>query len=252
MEHTLLLLITGIAGGMINSIAGGGGIIMFPALLAAGLAPIVASATASLVVLPGSATSAYGYKKELKKVPKNYLWLTIPCLMGAFIGANILIRTDPLKFEKLVPWLVLSAVILLATQSKIHHWLSKQSKKRKIEWHTMPLIYIATFILAIYGGFFGVGFGLMMLALLGFTKLHNVYQMNGLKNLCGISMAIVSIAYFSHAGLINYQAGLVMATGTAIGGLSGAKLAHKVSAHIVHNTTVVIGFIIAIILIIKS
>lgn len=251
MEHFLLLLGAGIIGGMINAIAGGGGIIMYPALLASGLPPIVANATASLVVWPGSVTSAYGYRKELKTVPRSFLWLALPCLIGSIIGAMILVRTDPATFENIAPWLVLSAVLLLATQSRLHRWLSTQSKKRKIHWHTMPLIYAVVFPLAIYGGYFGVGFGLMMLAVLGFSGLKNVHQMNGVKNLCGISMSVVATIYFSRAGLINYSSGLIMAAGTAIGGLSGAKFAHKVSTHLVHDLTVVIGLIIAIVLIIS-
>lgn len=251
MEHFLILFIPGFFGGMINSVAGGGGIIMYPALLASGLSPIVANATASLVVWPGSVTSAYGYRKELKKVPKGYLWLSVPCLLGSTIGAVILVHTNPHTFEKLAPWLVLSAVALLATQSRLHRWLSSQTKKRKINWHTMPLIYVAVFPLAIYGGFFGVGFGLMMLAILGFSSLTNVHQMNGVKNLSGVAMSVVATIYFTNKGLISYQSGLIMASGTAIGGITGAKFAHKLSAHIIHDVTVVIGLLISIVLLIQ-
>lgn len=251
MEHFLLLLGAGIIGGMVNAIAGGGGIIMYPALLASGLPPIIANATASLVVWPGSVTSAYGYRKELRKVPKSFFWLAVPCILGALIGASILVRTSSDSFERLAPWLVLSAVMLLATQSRLHRWLDHEKKKRKIHWHTMPLVYAAVFPLAIYGGFFGVGFGLMMLVVLGFTKLNGTHQMNGVKNLCGVAMAVVSTVYFSRAGLIDYSSGLVMAAGTAMGGITGAKLAHKVSAHTVHDLTVIIGLVIAIALLAK-
>lgn len=252
MVHILILFLPGVLGGMINAIAGGGGIVMYPALLVAGLSPIVANATASLIVWPGSLSSAYGYRKELKKVPKLYLWLAVPSFIGAIIGSAILVKTNAHTFEKLAPWLVLSAVILLALQSRIHHFLSKQSKKRKIHWHTMPLIYLAVFPLAIYGGFFGVGFGLMMIAVLGFSSLKNVHQINGVKNLCGATMAMVSTIYFAHAGLLDYRSGLIMAAGTTTGGFLGARLAHRISAHVVHKLIIAIGFIITIILIIKS
>lgn len=252
MEQFILLVGAGILGGMINAVAGGGGIIMYPALLASGLPPIIANATASLVVWPGSLTSAYGYRKDLRKVPRGYLWLVIPCFIGSIIGSVILANTNPVTFEKLAPWLVLSAVLLLATQSRIHRWVTKQSKRRKIHWHTLPLIYLAVFPLAIYGGFFGVGFGLMMLAVLGFSTLKNVYQMNGVKNLCGVGMAVVSTVYLANKGLVDYGSGITMAAGTAIGGITGAKLAHKVSAHAVHDLTVVIGLVITIVLLVKS
>lgn len=252
MEHIILLLAAGFIGGMINALAGGGGIIMYPALLASGLPPVIANATASLVVWPGSLTSAYGYRKELRDVPKGYLWLAVPCLIGSAIGALLLVNTDPSSFEKIAPWLVLSAVLLLATQSRLHRWLSSQSKKRKIHWHTMPLIYAAVLPLAIYGGYFGVGFGLMMLAVLGFSSLKNIHQMNGVKNLCGVAMCILAVVYFTNKGLIDYPSGLTMAAGNAVGGITGAKFAHKISTHLVHDLTVIIGLIIAIVLIVKS
>lgn len=251
MHHLLLLLVTGLLGGAINAIAGGGGIIMYPALLAAGLSPIIANATSSLVVWPGSITSAYGYRRQLKKVPRTYIWLVVPCLIGSLIGSFVLIHTPPTTFERLAPWLVLSAVMLLALQSQIHRWLSAQAKRRKMHWHTLPLICLTTFPLAIYGGYFGVGFGLMMLAFLGFTSLKNIYQMNGVKNLCGATMALVATIYFAHYGLINWSAGLTMVCGTAIGGLVGSHLSQKVSAHLVHDLTVGIGLIISIVLLIK-
>ena len=252
MEHFLLLITAGVLGGMINALAGGGGIIMYPALLASGLSPIIANATASLVVWPGSLTSAYGYRDELRKVPRNYLWLALPCLAGSIIGAVVLVNTDPGAFERLAPWLVLSAVLLLATQSRIHRWVTKQSKKRRIHWHSLPLILIASFPLAIYGGFFGVGFGLMMLALLGFSNLVNVHQMNGVKNLCGLVMAVVATIYFANKGLIDFSSGLTMAAGTAIGGFWGARSAHRLSTHTVHDLTVVIGLIIVIVLLVQG
>lgn len=251
MQEIPLLFVTGLLGGAINAIAGGGGIIMYPALLAAGLAPLIANTTSSLVVWPGSLTSAYGYRKQLSRVPKAYFWLLLPCLTGSIIGSVILINTLPSTFEKLAPWLVLSAVILLALQSRIHKWLSSQSKKRKMHWHTLPIICIAVFPLAIYGGYFGVGFGLMMLAFLGFTALKNIYQMNGLKNLCGATMAIVATVYFAQHGLIAWTAGLTMVVGTSIGGLVGSSLSQKVSAHLVHDLTVAIGLIISLILIVN-
>ena len=251
MYHTFLLFITGLIGGSINAVAGGGGIIMYPALLAVGLPPVIANTTSSLVVWPGTLASAFGYRSELKKVPRNFLWLLLPSLIGSVIGSYILIHTEAKTFEELAPWLVLSAVMLLALQSRIHRWLSRQARRRKVHWHTLPLIGLATFPLAIYGGYFGVGFGLMMLALLGFTRLKNIHQMNGVKNLCGATMAFVATIYFARHGLINWSAGLTMACGTIAGGLLGARLSQKVSAHLVHDLTVAIGLIISLILLLK-
>lgn len=251
MQTELLLFVAGLVGGAINAIAGGGGIILYPALLASGLSPLIANATSSLAVWPGNVASVYGYRKELKKVPRVYFWLAIPSFIGSVIGCYILVNTQAATFENLAPWLVLSAVILLALQSRIHRWLSKQTKRRKIHWHTMPLIYLAVFPLAIYGGFFGVGFGLMMLAVLGFSSLKNIHQMNGIKNVCGVTMAVVATIYFAEAGLISWYEGLIMASGNALGGYLSSRYAQKVSAHLVHDITVVIGLIISAVLLLK-
>lgn len=252
MEHLLLLLILGMVGGIVNSIAGGGGIILYPGLLAAGLNPLAANATASLVALSGATTSSIGARRQLKRIPPMYMWLAVPCLVGSAIGATILINTEPTLFEHIAPWLVLSAVLLLALQSRIHRWLETQKKRRKLHWRTMPLIYLSGFSLAIYGGFFGVGYGLMMLALLGFTTLTDIHQMNSVKNFCGAGMSLIATIYFAHAGLLDWRAGLIMAAGSAAGGFLGVYLAQKISAHLVHDATVAIGVIITIVLLVQS
>lgn len=252
MEQFLLLFTLGTLGGMINSIAGGGGIILYPGLLAAGLNPLIANATASLVAFAGAVTSTVSARQQLKRIPQIYLWLAIPCLVGSMIGAAILVSTEPTTFEKIAPWLVLSAVVLLALQSRIHRWLETQKKKRKLHWHTMPVIYAAGFGLAIYAGFFGVGYGLMMLALLGFTALKDIHQMNSVKNFAGVMVSLVATIYFAHAGLLDWHAGLIMSAGAALGGYIGVHLAQKISAHVVHDLTVAIGLVITIVLLVNS
>lgn len=252
MEYNILLFIAGILGGAINSIAGGGGILMYPALLLFGIPPIVANATTSFVVFPGITAAAFGYRKELKSIPKSYLWLALPSLLGASIGASLLVKTSPESFENIAPTLVMSAVVLLAIQSHLHKWLSNQSVKRKINWQVQPLIFLGVFAVSVYGGFFSVGAGLMLLALFGFTKLKNQHQMNAVKNFCGTAMTFVATLYFINAGLIDYESGFIMALGTITGGYLGAKIAHRVSSHTVHNITLFIGIIVATILIINS
>jgi len=247
-------MITGLAGGMINAIAGGGGILMFPALLAAGLPAIIANATTSLVVWPGAISSAYGYRKQLSKIPAYYLFLLIPALLGSIIGSFTLVHTQNQLFERLAPWLVVFAVLILALQPTIHAFVRSRSG-RKINRHPLRVVLIIgclVFPLAIYGGYFGVGYGIMVLALLGFTNLKNSHQMNGVKNLSGAVIALFSTGYFAWHHLINWRAGIAMAIGTAIGGTLGARLALRAPAKIIHNVTVVIGFVVALILLAKA
>jgi hypothetical protein len=221
-------------------------------LLTSGLSPVVASATASLNVLPGSAASAYGYHDHIRKIPRSYFWLILPCFIGSIGGNYLLIHTKPHIFAKLAPWFVLSAVALLAVQSRLHRWLTQQTKKRKIHWHTLPLLCLFALPISLYCGFFGVGYGIMMLALLGFTALTSIHQMNGLRNCCGVVMSAGSVMYLGHAGLLHWQSGLVMACGTTLGGYTGSRLSQQVSAHVVHDITIVIGLIISIVLLVKQ
>jgi len=254
MKIDIILILVGLVSGIINSIAGGGGILIFPTLLAAGLPAIIANATSSLVVWPGALTSAYGYRNYIKKIPRYYLLLLVPCFFGSIIGSFTLVHTSNTFFEKLTPWLVVIAVVLLALQPTIHKQMAKRSKKSKNKHsiRTVIIVSLLVFPLAIYGGYFGVGYGIMMLAFLGFTSLTNIHQMNGVKNVGGACIAIISTVFFVRAGLINWHAGLFMLSGCAIGGILGSKIALKISATTVHNITVIAGCIVAIYLLVKS
>ncbi|GAC1387585.1 MAG: sulfite exporter TauE/SafE family protein [Candidatus Saccharimonadales bacterium] len=254
MKTDVILLLVGIIGGIINAIAGGGGILMFPALLAIGLPAIVANATTSLVVWPGALSSAYGYRKELRKIPGYYLLLLIPALCGSVIGSFILVHTKNQAFEQMAPWLVLFAVILLALQPTIHHYVLSRAGKKLNRHPTRVVLSIGLLVLplAIYGGYFGVGYGIMVLALLGFTNLKNSHQMNGLKNISGAVIALFSTSYFALHHLISWRAGIAMAIGTAIGGICGARIALKTPVKLVHRLTVAIGLTVAIYLLFNS
>lgn len=252
MQDVIILIGAGFLGGVINAVAGGGGILMYPALLAAGVSPVSANATVSLAVFPGTAAAVYGYRAQFKHVAKYFIMLIIPCMVGAFFGARLLTHIDPETFEAISPWLVLSAVILLALQARIHQLIVNEKRLIKTTRRiAIPLLYLVVFGLAIYGGFFGAGFGLMILVVLGLSNLKNSYQMSAVKNVCGIGITIVASTYFALNGLINVHGAALLAVGTSIGGYSGARLSQKLSSHLVHNLTVVIGFVIALVLLIK-
>lgn len=253
MFDVVLLVMAGVLAGAINSVAGGGAILIFPALLSLGLSPITATATISIAVLPGLLGSVVGYRQELQKVPKSFLLLIIPCLVGALIGAWGLYTINPDTFEAIIPWLVLSAAVLLALQTQIHNVIvtEKHLVKTNREWG-FPLMILTIFVLAIYGGFFGVGVGLMLLAVVGLSsQIKNSYQLSALKNWYVFGMALVACIFFLSSGLLNVRYGLIIAVGTAIGGYLGARYSKKVSSHAVHTIAVVLAFSIAIFLFIK-
>ena len=243
MLQDVVLFLVGILVGGMNSIAGGGILLGFPVMLAAGLPALSANITSNLVVLPGQIGAIIGYRKYLRKVPRKYLLLLIPCFVGAIIGALILQFSGPANFERLVPGLILFAVLLFAYQPFLHHQLHRHIHRKTKSRQTLFLIALATLPLAVYGGYFGAGFGFIMLAFLGFTKMHDIHQMNGLKNLAGLVIAGASLACLYSTHLINWHIGAVMAAGNLIGGYYGAVLAQKISSHVIRILVIVIGLV---------
>ncbi|MFA5004469.1 MAG: sulfite exporter TauE/SafE family protein [Candidatus Saccharimonadales bacterium] len=243
MLTDIFLLLAGVIVGGMNAIAGGGTLVGFPALLASGLSALSANATSNVMVLPGVLASAFGYRKYLCTVPKRYLLLFPPLLVGAFIGAFSLRHTSSNSFESLVPWLILIAVGLFAFQPFLHRHLHRHlhSKSPRVK----PLFWIDAGLLplAIYGGYFGAGFGFVVLAFLGFTSLKDIHQMNGMKNLAGAAVATVSLLVLAPGQFINWHAGLVMALGSTIGGYGGARLAQNVSSHMIRLLVIAIGMV---------
>jgi uncharacterized membrane protein YfcA len=243
MQEVILFLV-GIIVGAMNAIAGGGMLIGFPVLLASGMGALSASATSPLIVLPGQMSSAYGYRDYLRKVPKRYLLLGIPCFAGGLVGATILSHTSSDSFEKIVPGLVFLAVILFAFQPFLHRQIRKHLHgPKKYRNHIRPLVDIglATFPLSIYGGYFGPGFGFVMLALLGFTKLHQIHQINAMKNIMAVFIASAAVIALSGSHLIDWHQGIAMAIGNTVGGYGGARTAQRFSTHALRVTVIVVG-----------
>jgi len=237
----IFLFGAGIIVGMMNAIAGGGMLLGFPALLAAGLSPLEANVTGNLVILPGQLTSAFGYRSYLRKLPRRYLLLIIPCLIGGAVGALILRHTSSDRFTHLVPGLILFAVLLFAFQPLLHFHLHRHIAKRSRNLQTLAWIGVAMLPLATYAGYFGPGFGFIMLAFLGFTRLRDIHQMNALKNLAGATIAGASIACLLTTHLFNWPLGLAMAAGNGLGGHIGSHVSQRFSTHAVRIVVIVIG-----------
>lgn len=251
----LILFLTGIVVGSMNAIAGGGMLIGFPVLLAFGVSPLAANATSNIIVLPGQLSSAFGYRKYLMRIPPAYLLLAIPCLLGAGIGAFILRNTSAGNFEKLVPGLIVFAVLLFAFQPFLHNHIHRHMHgpaKHRRRLRPLVLVAIATVPLSIYGGYFGPGFGFVMLALLGFTRLHEIHQMNALKNIMAVCICVASLSCLYSAHLIDWRHGLPMAAGNIVGGYAGATLAQKVSSHAIRVLVIAIGVVTAGYLVFRS
>lgn len=240
--HILILFAVGIVVGVMNAIAGGGMLLGFPALLAAGLAPLAANVTGYLALLPGQLASAYGYRDCLRRLPRYYLILLVPCFVGAATGALILRHTSNEQFGRLVPVLILFAVVLFAIQPFLHFHLRRHISQKSRDLQTLLVIGVALLPIATYAGYFGAGFGFIMLAFLSFTNLRDTHQMNALKNLAGATIAATATVFLLSTHLINWPLGLSMAAGNAIGGYGGACFAQRFSVRGVRIFVILVGF----------
>lgn len=245
MEKDIILLLTGSVVGSINAIAGGGMLIGFPLLVAMGIPPIVANATGNIVSAPGQLASAMGYHKFLLSVPKRFLILTIPCLIGAVAGTLTLRHTASADFSKMAPMMIFFGVLLFALQPllRLHAKKRTLSRSRKQPLMTLVIISIILIPLTFYGGYFGPGFGFMMLAMLGFTTLHDTHAMNAIKNLSATFISTISMLCLLSAHLIDWRTGLFMAVGSTIGGYFAARSAQRIASQHLRVIIVCFGFL---------
>ena len=256
----MLAALAAAAGGAVNAIAGGGTLITFPTLLALGIPPIVANATSTVALWPGTVGSMWGYRRELQGARSWAVRFAIPSLAGGILGALLLLRTSSERFSMLVPFLVLGATGLFILQGPLTAFLSAR-KAAVIEAGSAPgriagatrsqtgaalappalpfLIY--QFLVSIYGGYFGAGMGILMLAALGLMGLVNIHQMNGLKNWGGTCINIVAVAIFAASGVVSWWIAAVMAVGAAVGGYVASGLAQRVRQQTVRRLIIVIG-----------
>lgn len=237
---------------MINSIAGGGTLISFPALLWLGRDPIMANATNTVAIWPGSFAGMVGFRRELASVRRWLLLLVIPSFAGGALGAWLLLRTPTKTFELIVPFLILGATLLLAAQEMITRRLGSVAKAHEnptVGWVTF--VFAFQFIVGMYGGYFGAGMGILMLAALGLIGLTDMHQMNGLKNLLAICINGIAAVYFALSKAVIWSDVLVMAIGAIVGGYAGTRIAHRFGRKFVRRAVVVIGLVMTVALFVK-
>lgn len=256
------------AGAAVNAIAGGGTLITFPTLVAIGIPPIVANATSSVALWPGTVGSMWGYRRELVGARAWAVRFAIPSLLGGIVGALLLLRTSSERFSAIVPFLVLGATVLFMAQGPLGAYLRRRqaavpdaatsgapapdrvtgvvavdsATSRPAPLDAPPLAFLVyQFLVSIYGGYFGAGMGILMLAALGFMGLINIHQMNGLKNWGGTCINFVAVAIFAVSGIVSWPIALVMALGATIGGYAGSGLAQRVAQRTVRRAIIGIG-----------
>jgi hypothetical protein len=244
----LILFFAAFAGGALNSIAGGGSFIAFPALLFTGVPPIPANATNTVALWPGSIAGASAYRSKLGQIRQYLVPLTIVSVIGGYLGALLLLNTDERTFEQLVPWLLLFAASVFAFGGNITTWLRRgrpaPAVATPVKLNVTSLII--QFLISIYGGYFGGGIGFMMLAALTLAGMTDIHTMNGLKNLLATAINGSAVVAFVIAGAVYWPQALVMIAGAIIGGYSIGLLAQRLDPKQIRRFVIIMAFVITV------
>lgn len=232
--HWILLLGAAFVGGAINSVAGGGSFLTFPALLFAGIPAIPANATNNTAMWMGGLASARGYKEEISKYRSVIVPALAISLAGSLAGAILLLHTPPKIFERLIPWLLLFATAVFA----ISPLLVRRETRKHVHSPAQLVLQLAV---SVYGGYFGAGMGILMLAILSFSGLPNMNAMNGVKNLLSVAINGVAVVPFLIAGVIDWPVALLMAIFAMAGGYAGARFFRRVPSRTTRLIVLCIG-----------
>ena len=244
LGHLALLLAAAFAAGALNAVAGGGSFLTLPALVFTGVPPVVANATGTVALLPGYMAGAWGFKDDMQSPPGLSMKQVIALsLMGGSAGAALLLFTPDATFRKVVPWLLLAATAMFAFGPQLRVWASGKNASNAAPNATKAAI--GMLIVAVYGGYFNGGLGILLLALfclLGQTQLN---AMNGMKNLVSALLTVIAVAIYAVGGIVQWEQALVMMVAATLGGYLGARVARKIPAHILRWGIVATGLVMA-------
>ena len=245
-----VVLAAAVAAGFVNAIAGGGSLLTFPTLVWVGVAPVAASATNTVGLWPGNLGGVFGFRRHLPERSLIVLF-GVPSLVGGTVGAVLLLRTPQHVFEGLAPVLVFAATVLLALQEPLARRITGGAVPGERSPGFAVIGVIFQFLVGIYGGFFGAGIGIMMLAALAILGLTDIHQMNGLKNILTTAINGVAAVYFAARGAVLWTDAGLMAAGSIAGGLAAAALAQRLGRRLVRKAVIAIGVAASVSLLIK-
>lgn len=243
MGDVPIVWIAAFIAGAMNAIAGGGTLVSFPTLVWLGRPPVLANATNTVALLPGSIAGAFGFRRELPKLRRWLLILFWPSLVGGFLGSYVLLHTPERLFRGIIPYLLLFATILLMIGPRLQRRVPRPAGPIS-PWRWAALAFFQLLV-GFYGGYFGAGIGILMLAALELMGLEDIHPMNALKNVLAFTINGIAALHFIQSHAVLWGDALWMAVGAMAGGYASSTIAQRVDRSWVRRTVVAIGFLVA-------
>ena len=248
LTHWLVLVVAAFAAGLLNAVAGGGSFLTFPALVFTGVPPIVANATSALAVSPGYAGSTLGFKTELQALPRRRLQREMGIsALGGVLGALLLLVTPASVFLGLVPALLLFATVLFAIGPRLAARSAQGAETSDSPWREPGLL-----VVAIYGGYFNGGLGILLMALYTLTGEGRIHTVNALKNLNSLVLSLLSVVAFVVAGVIAWPQGLAMMVAATAGGFWGARWSKRLPVLWVRRGVIATGLVMSAVFFVRA
>ena len=243
--EVILVGLAAVAGGAVNALAGGGTLITFPMLTAIGIPPVAANITNTVALCPGYLGGTYAQLHDLRGYERQ-AWLLAPTgVIGGIVGGVLLLKTGEQAFRFMVPYLILFATGLMAVQVPLRNWLVRRSQGQGSgKWGEVGII-LSMFLASIYGGFFGAGLSVIVIAVLALVLEGELNRLNALKQLVSFCVNIAAAIFFLFSGKIVLWAMLVMAVGALVGGNLGGRLAGRIRPIVLRSMVVTVGLVIA-------
>jgi uncharacterized membrane protein YfcA len=243
--HGLIVFAAAVMAGVVNSLAGGGTLITFPTLVWLGVPSVSANVTSTLALWPGSLGSVWGYRRQLGSADPRLYALVVPSLAGGTLGAVLMVWTPTAVFERLVPFLILFATGLFMAQEPIQRRFDLTAMhEARSHWLSWTMAF--QFLVGVYGGYFGAGIGILMLAALSLMGHTDIHRMNAVKNLLAVCINGAAAVYFAVTADVIWRDAAIMAVGAIAGGASGAGLALRLRPRTVRRVVVAVGLLSAL------
>ncbi len=242
----ILISLAAVVGGLVNALAGGGTLITFPMLTAVGVSPVAANVTNTVALCPGYLGATFAQMKDLRGQGRR-LWFLLPAgVLGGIAGGVLLLHTSDNTFRRLIPYLILLAVVLLAFQDRLRNWITGRieyegSNHLNEAWAIVPVMPAA-----LYGGYFGAGVSVMVLAVAGLVLDDSLTRLNALKQAISFSINIAAAVFFLFSGQVQWLAALVMMAGSLVGGALGGRVAGRIKPIALRSIVITIGLAVAV------